>query len=82
MFLLAIDEYITLTSKDVEKGYAKDLVKSKVILHTLNGWRNVNYSKEIKPYFLRRNELSFKLGCLSWGSHVVIPPKLRAYCIE
>lgn len=44
--LLEVDEYITLTSKDVERESAKDPLVSEGISHTLNGWRNSNNNAE------------------------------------
>lgn len=53
--LLEVDEYITLTSKDVGRESAKDPVISKGISHTLNGCRNSSKNAEINPYFIKRN---------------------------
>lgn len=50
IFLLEVDEYITLASKDVESESAKDSVILEVIPHTLNGWSNFNYNAEMKPF--------------------------------
>ena len=31
----------------------------------------------LKPYMIRRNELTVQSGCLLWGYRVIIPPTLR-----
>lgn len=53
-----------MTIKDVETESAKYPVISEAISHTWNR-KNEKYSEEMKPYFQRRNDLTFKLGCLS-----------------
>ena len=32
---------------------------------------------ELKPYYIRRSELSVQDDCILWGSRVIVPPKLR-----
>lgn len=55
ILLLEVDEYITLTSKDVGRESAEDPFISGGILHTLNGWRNSSNNAEMNPYFIKRN---------------------------
>ncbi len=32
---------------------------------------------EMRPYFIRRNELTADNGCVLWGSRVIIPSRMR-----
>jgi len=45
---------------------------------TQNGWP-VHFCTipELKPFFLRKDELSVEQGCLMWGLRTVIPPTLQ-----
>ncbi len=44
----------------------------------MNGWPSYVKDPELKPYFVRRSELSTDHGVVLWGMRVVIPTKLRA----
>lgn len=39
-------------------------------------------TERLKPYMIRRNELTVQSGCLLWGFRVVIPPPLRCQVLE
>lgn len=41
------------------------------------GWPNYVMCGELKPYFMRRHELSVDQGCFLWGMRVVILSSLR-----
>ena len=49
---------------------------------TKNGWP-VHFctTPELKPTFLRRDELSVEQGCLMWGLGTVVPPSLQEQII-
>ena len=51
---------------------------ARVLAFTQNGW-NIQecHDPDIKPYFIRRYELSIEQGCLIWGLNVIIPPNRR-----
>jgi len=55
----------------------KDQVLSKVLHFVLNGWPFATVEEELKPYFMRRNDLSHFDGCLPWGSRVIVPPQTQ-----
>lgn len=38
--------------------------------------------EKLKPFFIRRNELSAESGCLLWGMRVVIPPQYQERLIS
>lgn len=54
----------------------KDSLLIKLINYVNCGWPN-EVIGEIKPYFIRKNELSLENGVLMWGYRIVIPIKLR-----
>ena len=43
----------------------------------MNGWSNPCSDLKLKPYFVRRNELTVHQGCIMWGIRVVVPQKLQ-----
>ena len=55
----------------------RDPVLSQVLQFVLYGWPLSVEEEALKPYFVRREELSVHAGCLLWGSRVVIPPQGR-----
>ena len=65
-----------VTAEDVKKASLTDRVISQVIEYTLNGWP-VETSPEFQVFKTKRNELNCHLGCLQWGTRVIIPEQLR-----
>ena len=63
--------------KDISRDTRKDSVLARVFNYTLTGWSNYVTSYELKPYFIRRHELSVDQGCVLWGMRVITPPSLR-----
>ncbi len=55
---------------------------SKVKYFTLNGWPKHVTEDELKPYWVRRTELSVESDCVMWGFRVVIPPVLRPQMLK
>ena len=63
---------------NVKKETALDTVLSKVYTKVKYGWSEQDKNdKDLKPYFIRKNELSIEKDCLMWGVRVIIPPNLR-----
>lgn len=65
-----------LTAKEVALATQRDRVLSAVADFTLNGWPS-SVSEELRPFYVRRNELSLEQGCLSWGQRVIVPLTLQ-----
>ena len=65
------------TEKDVARETARDPVLAEVLKQVLEGWKNEVKNEKLRPYFLRRNELTSESGCLLWGARVIIPESLR-----
>jgi len=66
-------DQLPLDAKDICKATRKDPILAKVLDHVLTGWP-AHVEDDLKPYFLRRNELSAECGCVLWGTRVVVPP--------
>ncbi|KAL7834774.1 hypothetical protein SRHO_G00290210 [Serrasalmus rhombeus] len=65
-----------VTSSQVQRHTRNDPLLSK-LLDMVVGGRNVEDAAELKPYLVRRNDLTVQAGCLLWGQRVIIPPSLR-----
>ena len=66
---------------EIARQTARNLVFAKTLLWvamTQNGWP-VHFctTPELKPFFLRKDELSVEQGCLMWGLRTIIPPSLQ-----
>ena len=48
---------------------------SQVLQFVLQGWPSEVEEEALKPYFIRREELSVQAGCLLWEARVVVPLK-------
>ncbi|XP_045188468.2 uncharacterized protein K02A2.6-like [Mercenaria mercenaria] len=68
---------IPLNAKDIADATRKNPILSKVCEYTLNGWPKYVNDPDLKPYFIRRNELSVDNGVILWGLRVVIPEPYR-----
>ena len=81
VFAVQMEEAL-LDAKLVAKETKRDPIMSKVLAYVVDGWPNrLDCDGEMKAYWSRKTELSVELGCLTWGSRVVIPPKLREWVL-
>ena len=46
------------------------------------GWSESNRDDEMKPYWIRRNEITVQDGCLLWGLRIVVPQRCRRAILE
>lgn len=65
-----------VTAAHVKKHTRTDPVLSEV-MDIISRGRGGVMSPSLKPYLVRRDELSLQSGCLLWGYRVIIPPPLR-----
>lgn len=68
---------LPVIANDVKHETRRDPTMSKVLDLTLNGWTYKSQDERLKPFYMRRNELSVQNGCLMWGIRLIIPIKLR-----
>ena len=76
LFNLGQTEALPVTASQIAAATRSDLILSKVYSCVNQGWPR-SVSEGMKPYFLRRNELSVQQGCLLWGIRVIVPIKYR-----
>lgn len=72
-----MEQTAPIDHEQIAKVTSKDSILIKVLENTMNGWPSHITDDNIKPYFIKRNELSVDKGCLCWGLKVVIPPQMR-----
>ena len=65
-----------ISSHDIAVRTKRDPLMSQVYRYIQEGWPTT-YDEELKPYAVRKEELSTQHGCIVWGSRVVIPPSAR-----
>jgi len=66
-----------VTAKEIKVMTEKDPILSRVLYFVLHGWPHTRVEEELKPYYVRRTELSHFDGCLLWGSRVIVPPQAQ-----
>jgi transposase InsO family protein len=67
-----------VTEKDVARETLSDPVLSKVFTSVQEGWDDRDRKQEsLKPYWMRKDELSVEGSCVLWGTRVIIPQSLR-----
>lgn len=70
-----------ITSRQIAHWSARDKVLSRVLRYIQDGWPQ-HCPDELKPYWLRRTELTSHEGCILWGGRVVVPEKGREYVVS
>lgn len=68
--------------KTIRKATATDKCLSKVLICVQSRWPNEQKDDQMKPFFIRQNELSIEQGVLMWGIRVVIPATLRPKILQ
>lgn len=64
---------LPVTSRQIKIWTDRDPTMSRVRTLVLKGWQDT-FAADLKPYQLRKNELSVHDGCLLWGQRVIVPP--------
>ena len=72
---------LPVTSKRIAQCTSRDPLLCKVYELTTSGWPSYIDNEELKPYWIRRDELSIEDGCLLWGRRVIIPCDLQKYIL-
>lgn len=70
------DEQI-VNFNQIKEETSKDPVLCKIMNFMCNGWIEHISDSDLKPYHLKRNELTIESEILMWGHRVVVPKKLR-----
>ncbi|XP_060782844.1 uncharacterized protein K02A2.6 [Neoarius graeffei] len=74
-------ENLPVTSAQIKQETSRDPTMAKVFELTVKGWPAKN-TVGLPEYFSRREQLSVCLGCIMWGTRIVVPPKLRCNVLE
>lgn len=82
LFYFSYVDELPITSMDISKATQRDPVLSRIFEFIMNGWPNYVDDEDLKPYFIRKNELSSEKGCILWGLRVIIPPTYREQIIK
>ena len=69
----AIDEDLPITAKDIGKATVLKPSLSRILDFVMTGGPEKCDEEELKPYYIRSQELS----CVLWGSRVIIPKVFR-----
>lgn len=70
-----------VTSAQVKREINRDTIISELYDFTVNG-RPTSSTDQFSVYATRKEQLSVCQGCLMWGSHVILPPTLRAQILD
>jgi hypothetical protein len=70
-----------LDNEDIIAQSKVDKVLQKVMQFTQAGWPKC-CEEGLKPYFVRRHELTVSEGCLCWGNRVIVPRVLRGKVLQ
>lgn len=73
---------VQLTENNLSKETLKDPILSQIYKLLKTGWRELNYTQEMKHYFRKRNELSTENKIILWQGRMVIPETLRKNVLE
>lgn len=71
-----------MKANDIAQSTYKDPVLSRVREFTQSGWPSHVREETLKPFFIRRTELSVEQGCVLWGIRVIVPPALRQKLLQ
>lgn len=62
----------------VQRETKKDLLLCKIIRYCYDGWPDIKLIKDVlKPYYIKRNEISIDRNCLFWGHRIIIPKNVQ-----
>lgn len=75
-------EILDLNIESIAAETNSDLVLKCVMQHTLNGWSESCMDDKLKPFWLKRDEISIEQQCLMWGDRVIIPSKLQNFVLN
>lgn len=80
VFNVAQLESLPITAEKVEADTRTDPIISKALRYTKRGWP-AQPTEALKPYHLRRSELTVERGCLLWGTRVTscVTPSSMSY---
>ena len=79
--LLNILDGVPINASQIKDWTRQDAILGKVFNYTNYGWP-AKVDHDLKPYFIKRNEISIQEGCLLWGARVVVPKRAYSVLLE
>ena len=67
---------LPVTEVHIQTATHRDPVLGTVLWHTQQGWPS-EIREHLRPYWMKRNELTIEKGILLWGIRVIVPSKLK-----
>jgi hypothetical protein len=75
VFNVAQLDALPVTAVQLGQATHRDRTLAKVWRYTKSGWPQ-KFPDYLKPYWVRRHELTIEGDCLMWGIRVIVPLKL------
>ena len=75
-------ENSTVTADSIRRETIRDPILSKVMCSVQNGWQDQEHSIDMREYTKHKDELSVEMGCILWGSSVIVPSKFRRRILQ
>ena len=72
---------LPVTEVHIQTATRKDPILGKVLRYTQQGWPS-QAPQHLRPYWLRRDELTVERGILLWGIRVIVPNKLKVQVLQ
>ncbi|KAK6179270.1 hypothetical protein SNE40_011672 [Patella caerulea] len=82
LFYFSYVNELPINSHQISEATRKDRLMCKVLEYVKTGWPSFIEDPELKPYFIRRNELSTDQNCILWGMRVIIPGKFQQRLLD
>lgn len=73
---LAVFDATPLIASQVARATERDCILSKPVQFTLSGC-SAHCDDQFQPFYVRRNELSYDQGSVTWSQRVIILDELR-----
>ena len=83
MTLFNVSQIVSLpvTEVRIQTATRTDPILGTVLRYTQQGWPS-KVPEHLKPYWVRRNELTVEKGILMWGIRVIVPTKLKDQVLQ
>ena len=75
-------EVMPVKTDHIADSTALNPVLQQLVRRVQHGWGDRCPDKSLEPFYRRRNELSTRNGCISWGNRVVIPAQGQKKLLE
>lgn len=77
VLMMELMDDLPVSAEQIKKWTKHDIILSQVHEYILKGWPSI-VEPQFLPYFHRKDALSVKDGCVTWGARIIIPTPGRA----